>query len=308
MTDSTNQQQQESQPAIVDESTTTNESSPQAPTSPQSTPEGTKRTASEDLDSSKTKSRKTDETVKDEQDVNTQKHADDHNHATAIPLLTEQQHQQLLQSYAQATGQDLANLTASSLAQAMVSPMAVPGLTSNLLQQLQGNVITALPGPPPTQPTQESVDDNKRTNVRNMTNDERRQRRLLRNRVAAKECRKKKKQYIQEMEEKISRLEEENARLHKQIEDLNTKLAMGTLHQGSESYRLMKEVEELNAKLGMHMPPGGLTAAAVMAAASQTSSHPHPAPHPSSCLDKPNGDRKSADNGVAKEQENGSQV
>ncbi|KAL0095202.1 hypothetical protein J3Q64DRAFT_1608045, partial [Phycomyces blakesleeanus] len=160
----------------------------------------------------------------------------------------------------------LANLTASSLAQAMVSPIAVPGLTQNLLQHLQGgNVITALPGPPPQIPPSSgnhsqsnndgmSSDDGqpgkRGPSVRNMSNDERRQRRLLRNRVAAKECRKKKKQYIHEMEEKIQRLEDENARLHKEVEELNAKLTLGAM-QGSESYRLMKEVEELNAKLGM---------------------------------------------------------
>ncbi|KAI7872989.1 hypothetical protein BDF14DRAFT_1877444 [Spinellus fusiger] len=199
-----------------------------------------------------------------------------------LAYLTEQQHQQLLQTYAQASGQDLANLTASSLAQAMVSPIAVPGLTQNLLQHLQGgNVITALPGPPPQIPPVNtpnndgmSSDDGQSgkrgPNVRNMSNDERRQRRLLRNRVAAKECRKKKKQYIHEMEEKIQRLEDENARLHKEVEELNAKLTLGAM-QGSESYRLMKEVEELNAKLGMGHLPGGSSAltAAVMAAAQQ---------------------------------------
>jgi hypothetical protein len=199
-----------------------------------------------------------------------------------LHLLNESQHQQLLQSYVQASGQDLANLTASSLAQAMVSPIAVPGLTTNLLQQLQGgNVITALPGPPqlpqPTtmphhpsnvSPIPEDAQGNKRPNSRTMSNDERRQRRLLRNRVAAKECRKKKKQHIHDMESKIVHLEEENARLHKEVEELNAKLALGAM-QGSESYRLMKEVEELNAKLGMgHLPSGGALTAAVMAAAS----------------------------------------
>ncbi|KAI8880396.1 hypothetical protein K501DRAFT_224940 [Backusella circina FSU 941] len=199
-----------------------------------------------------------------------------------LHLLNESQHQQLLQSYVQASGQDLANLTASSLAQAMVSPIAVPGLTTNLLQQLQGgNVITALPGPPQlpqtttmthhpsnVSPISDDAQVAKRPNSRTMSNDERRQRRLLRNRVAAKECRKKKKQHIHDMEQKIVSLEEENARLHKEVEELNAKLALGAM-QGSESYRLMKEVEELNAKLGMgHLPPGGALTAAVMAAAS----------------------------------------
>ncbi|KAI8384776.1 uncharacterized protein BYT42DRAFT_563629 [Radiomyces spectabilis] len=220
--------------------------------------------------------------------------------SAALSLLTDPQHQQLLQ-YAQAHGHDLANLTASSLAQAMVSPIAVPGMTSNLLQQLQGsNVITALPGPPqmPHQPTtmphqdgnsplSEDGQGKRGPNSRQLTNDERRQRRLLRNRVAAKECRKKKKQYIQDMEDKIARLEEDNNRLRKEVDDLNAKLAIGAM-QGSESYRLMKEVEELNAKLGMgHLPTNSALTAAVMAAATahhqqqhQVSSHHPPAPAP----------------------------
>ncbi|KAI7866431.1 hypothetical protein BDF14DRAFT_1706551, partial [Spinellus fusiger] len=151
----------------------------------------------------------------------------------------------------------LANLTASSLAQAMVSPMTVSGLASSLLQQLHaGIIITAMPGPTsmthatsaPMEDTASDDEDPKRGNVRTMSNDERRQRRLLRNRVAAKECRKKKKQYIQEMEDKIRRLEEENMRLHKQVAEIHTKLMMDSF-QTNEGYRLMKEVEELNAKL-----------------------------------------------------------
>ncbi|KAG0174289.1 hypothetical protein DFQ28_002673 [Apophysomyces sp. BC1034] len=205
-----------------------------------------------------------------------------------LSLLSEQQHQQLLQTFAQASGQDLASLTASSLAQAMVSPIAVPGLTHNLLQHLQGgSVITTLPGPPPPPLSQQQQqqqqqqllqpaaisqeqrqqnmvmsDDSQAakrgsaTATRSLSNDERRQRRLLRNRVAAKECRKKKKLYIHDMEEKIQRLEEENSRMRKQVEELTVKLSMGDIHN-TESYRLMKEVEELNAKLGMgHMSTG----------------------------------------------------
>ncbi|KAI8343470.1 hypothetical protein BC941DRAFT_411511 [Chlamydoabsidia padenii] len=251
--------------------------------------------------------------------------------AVLSSLLTDQQQQQFLQTYAQASGQDLTHLTASSLAQAMVSPISVPNF--NLLQQLQvGSVITALPGPPSelglnghhqqhhkhpmhqqapittdnnnnnnnqqqpdtnssplsdgsksSSPSIHSTDNNTNHHVtsssspdsnvnsnaaiaaaaaaaaaaRNMSNDERRQRRLLRNRVAAKECRKKKKQYIQDLEDKITRLEEDNANLKKQLDNANNKLALSTM-QGSESYRLMKEVEELNAKLGMdqaHPPP-----------------------------------------------------
>ncbi|CAO3686539.1 unnamed protein product [Umbelopsis ramanniana] len=162
-------------------------------------------------------------------------------------VLTAEQQQQILQ-YAQANGQqDLA----ASLANAMVSPISVPA-----------NVITSLPGPPhlpnmdgttagQVNGDGDSEHQRKRANnSRALTDDERRQRRLLRNRMAAKECRKKKKNYVQGMEEKIARLEEENLRLRKEVEDANAKLALDSMQEGSESYRLMKEVEELNAKLG----------------------------------------------------------
>lgn len=200
-----------------------------------------------------------------------------------LPMLTAEQQQQLLQTYAQASGQDLAHLTASSLAQAMVSPIAVPGLTSSLLQSLQGgSVITSLPGPPHLSGNLRAdgtgdVDggDKRTSSTRNLTNDERRQRRLYRNRVAAKECRKKKKASIQSMEERVHQLEEENDNLRKELDEINAKLAMGSM-QGSDSYRLMKEVEELNAKLGLsQMANAGhaLTAAVVAAAASAHHHH-----------------------------------
>ncbi|KAF9408962.1 hypothetical protein BGZ94_002130 [Podila epigama] len=96
-------------------------------------------------------------------------------------------------------------------------------------------------------------DDNipgKRSNNPNATNEERRQRRLYRNRVAAKECRKKKKAMVQELQETCAFLKEENARLRKEIEELNAKLTLGAM-RADENVRLIKEVEELNAKLTM---------------------------------------------------------
>ncbi|GAB5587051.1 X-box-binding protein 1 [Umbelopsis nana] len=260
-----------------------------------------KRPANDELDANKTKARRTsssDSKEKGEEDKEKELKAEavaaeqesrqDHDDQdeqgdevsplhNPLPMLTAEQQQQLLQTYAQASGQDLAHLTASSLAQAMVSPIAVPGLTTSLLQSLQGgSVITSLPGPPHLtgnmrqDGTGEEDVDKRSSGTRNLTNDERRQRRLFRNRVAAKECRKKKKASIQNMEERIQQLEEENERLQKELEDVNAKLALGAM-QGSDSYRLMKEVEELNAKLGLsQMANAGhaLTAAVVAAAAS----------------------------------------
>ncbi|KAI8378375.1 hypothetical protein BD560DRAFT_390189 [Blakeslea trispora] len=86
---------------------------------------------------------------------------------------------------------------------------------------------------------------------KNLTADERRQRRLWRNRMAAKECRKKKKQYIGQLEATIERLQSENALLRKEAEDLRQKVAGIKECSFDENYQLMKEVEQLNAKLGM---------------------------------------------------------
>ncbi|KAF0428192.1 Skn-1-like basic-leucine zipper transcription factor [Gigaspora margarita] len=88
------------------------------------------------------------------------------------------------------------------------------------------------------------------TTSRNLSSDERRQRRLLRNRVAAKECRRKKKAYVADLEEKVTRLEEENIRLHKEVEELNSKLAISAARM-DENVRLRKEIEELNAKFAL---------------------------------------------------------
>jgi hypothetical protein len=63
-----------------------------------------------------------------------------------------------------------------------------------------------------------------------MTPEERRRRRLERNRLAARECRQKKKVYVQELEERMERMESENRRLHKEIEELNAKLTLGSMH------------------------------------------------------------------------------
>lgn len=95
----------------------------------------------------------------------------------------------------------------------------------------------------------------KRARNRDATNEERRQRRLLRNRVAAKECRKKKKAYIQELQDTCARLQEENARLYKENEELNAKLTLGAMRI-DENVRLIKEVEELNARLTLGVMAG----------------------------------------------------
>lgn len=129
------------------------------------------------------------------------------------PLLTDQHLSHFLQAYAQASGQDLAHLTTS------IAPLP---------NYILPNLTTVLPAPcdytteePALHETSASPSSPQPPLNRTLSNDERRQRRLLRNRVAAKECRKKKKHYIQTMEEKVLRLEKENAALRQQLMDRN---------------------------------------------------------------------------------------
>ncbi|KAI9292730.1 hypothetical protein K502DRAFT_283874, partial [Neoconidiobolus thromboides FSU 785] len=58
---------------------------------------------------------------------------------------------------------------------------------------------------------------------------EKRQRRLMRNRVAAKECRRKKKLYVEELERKAEMLEIQNQRLNFELKELNAKLTLGLM-------------------------------------------------------------------------------
>ncbi|KAI9292861.1 hypothetical protein K502DRAFT_63462 [Neoconidiobolus thromboides FSU 785] len=63
----------------------------------------------------------------------------------------------------------------------------------------------------------------------NETAIEKRQRRLIRNRIAAQDSRLKKKMYVSELEEKVKRLENENFKLHHDIVMLNDKLQNGVV-------------------------------------------------------------------------------
>ncbi|KAG0091525.1 hypothetical protein BGZ93_007525 [Podila epicladia] len=163
-------------------------------------------------------------------------------------------------------------LTSSALANVLAqAPALTPSLqaTNAQLEQqhqqedeqqqkaIQG-ILASMPTPnensvAAAQDSSSSQDDDgpgKRSSNRDATNDERRQRRLLRNRVAAKECRKKKKAYVKELQDTCAFLKEENAKLYKEIEELNAKLTLGAM-RADENVRLIKEVEELNAKLTM---------------------------------------------------------
>ncbi|CAG8452936.1 3727_t:CDS:1 [Acaulospora colombiana] len=148
---------------------------------------------------------------------------------------------------------------AASLANSVSSPIAVAPLSSSQQTGISGmtpnaNMVEFLNNATAAQvqaqaqgQIQEANSTGKRSSTsRNLSNDERRQRRLLRNRVAAKECRRKKKAYVADLEEKVTRLEEENIRLQKEVEELSSKTS-----QIEEYARLQKEVEELKTKLAL---------------------------------------------------------
>lgn len=122
-----------------------------------------------------------------------------------------------------------------------------PTLHSNMEEFLNNAAANAQAQTPTPQP-QDNSGNKRAVSTRNLTNDERRQRRLLRNRVAAKECRRKKKAYVADLEEKVTRLEDENSRLNKEIDELNTKLSLNVMKL-EENARLHKEIEELKTKL-----------------------------------------------------------
>ncbi|RHZ54177.1 hypothetical protein Glove_429g29 [Diversispora epigaea] len=154
--------------------------------------------------------------------------------------------------------ESLSSSTTSTMANSVSSPIAVdPSLSSSQsitspLHTNMGDFLNNSATATTQIQSQENNSSGKRSNSRNLSNDERRQRRLLRNRVAAKECRRKKKLYVADLEEKVTRLEEENIRLHKEVEELNSKLGQCTIRT-EDNVRLQKELEELKAKLELRL-------------------------------------------------------
>ncbi|KAJ1645233.1 hypothetical protein LPJ64_003166 [Coemansia asiatica] len=71
--------------------------------------------------------------------------------------------------------------------------------------------------------------------LRHLTPDERRARRLQRNRLAAKECRQKKKAYISNLESQVADLQTENTQLRKEIEELNAKLTLSAMRSNNST-------------------------------------------------------------------------
>ncbi|GAA5809368.1 hypothetical protein MFLAVUS_002776 [Mucor flavus] len=174
--------------------------------------------------------------------------------------------------------QQATSFTGSALHQSIISPIHMANLPLSILEHIQqhantGNVITSLPNSSITITPSDmdyhqtitvsnniaSTPDNHNKKIdekaKGLTADEKRQRRLLRNRLAAKDCRKKKKEYIKQMEQTITRLEMEKEELNDKIVELKAKATLipsndQMMMNSDDNYRLIKEVGELNAKLG----------------------------------------------------------
>ncbi|KAJ9059000.1 X-box-binding protein 1 [Entomophthora muscae] len=69
----------------------------------------------------------------------------------------------------------------------------------------------------------------KKRHVTNLPPEEKRQRRLQRNRVAAKECRKKKKEYVETMETRLKMLQARNLELNMKLKELQAQLTLGLM-------------------------------------------------------------------------------
>ncbi|GAA5806249.1 hypothetical protein EDC94DRAFT_588357 [Helicostylum pulchrum] len=173
--------------------------------------------------------------------------------------------------------QQATSFTGSALHQSIISPIHMANLPLSILEHIQqhaNSVITSLPNSSITTITPNDMDyhqtitssnnltstpDNNNTKTdekaKGLTADEKRQRRLLRNRLAAKDCRKKKKEYIKQMEQTITRLEKEKEELNDKIVELKANATLipsndQMMMNSDDNYRLIKEVGELNAKLG----------------------------------------------------------
>ncbi|KAG1152511.1 hypothetical protein G6F37_000359 [Rhizopus arrhizus] len=146
----------------------------------------------------------------------------------------------------------MASFTTAALTHVLVSPMMLTSISPSIFQQLNRNNHVMLSS---TQNSDHSEDAEMKVagKPRELTMEEKRQRRLWRNRLAAKECRKKKKIYVEELKVKIKELEDQNELLRKEVVELKGKLSFfdPSSNSAEETFKLIKEVEALNAKLGI---------------------------------------------------------
>ncbi|CAG8776332.1 28033_t:CDS:1 [Gigaspora margarita] len=89
---------------------------------------------------------------------------------------------------------------------------------------------------------------NQQIKTQAVSEEERHRRRLERNRIAARQCRERKKAYVTNLETRVTRLEEENSRLRQQLGNLQTKLSYCPA-EVQETLRLYCLVEDLKERL-----------------------------------------------------------
>ncbi|CAJ0843113.1 20534_t:CDS:2, partial [Entrophospora sp. SA101] len=110
-----------------------------------------------------------------------------------------------------------------------------------------------LPSPPlpPTTSTTLPTDisnDSDVSHINKQIYDGKRAMRLERNRVAAKECRERKKSYILNLESKATRLEQENANLHRMVQEMKNKLDWVEI-KTAENVQLQLLVQDLKCRI-----------------------------------------------------------
>ncbi|CAJ0761849.1 10601_t:CDS:2 [Entrophospora sp. SA101] len=110
------------------------------------------------------------------------------------------------------------------------------------------NSIFAHSSPPPPQQQQERNLTAQTKSQSTIPDIECRKRKLERNRIAAKQCRERKKIYVAKLESKVTRLEEENAHLRRELDELNTRLQFNPV-DAQERLGLHVLIEDLKSKV-----------------------------------------------------------
>ncbi|CAG8528313.1 16972_t:CDS:2, partial [Racocetra fulgida] len=122
----------------------------------------------------------------------------------------------------------------------------------NVIQQAQPIIQQQLSVPVQTNshslPTLHYPITNQPIKTQAVSEEERHRRRLERNRIAARQCRERKKAYVTNLETRVTRLEEENSRLRQQLGNLQTKLSYCPA-EVQETLRLYCLVEDLKERL-----------------------------------------------------------
>ncbi|CAJ0756173.1 14127_t:CDS:1, partial [Entrophospora sp. SA101] len=122
---------------------------------------------------------------------------------------------------------------------------------SNFNQTTISPIATPTLNPTPISATTTATDisnDSDVSHINKQIYDGKRAMRLERNRVAAKECRERKKSYILNLESKATRLEQENANLHRMVQEMKNKLDWVEI-KTAENVQLQLLVQDLKCRI-----------------------------------------------------------